>query len=104
MGLLDQLVRMAGEAVEQRRRKSSSGVRGDSISGIPGHSKEEGFPDIELQWMAAVCFNHGLDLYGAGESERCHAWADRALNLAEFMDDGGAMREDLQAKLMMLKW
>lgn len=53
--------------------------------------------------MAAVSFNHGLDMYGTGDLENCDKWAERALNLAEFIDDGDAMKKDLQRKWSMLK-
>ncbi|KAK7920786.1 hypothetical protein PG985_008808 [Apiospora marii] len=62
------------------------------------------FPPLELEWMAATCFNHGLDLYGSNEDETSQKWLDFALSLAHFMQDGGVLERHLQERRTSIKW
>ncbi|KAK7977888.1 hypothetical protein PG996_003939 [Apiospora saccharicola] len=62
------------------------------------------FPPLELEWMAATCFNHGLDLYGSNDDETSQKWLDFAMSLAHFMQDGGVLERHLQERRTSLKW
>lgn len=54
--------------------------------------------------MATRAFNHAIDLYCAGEDEGCKNWAGRALNIAHYCADEGALERQLQNKLIGLKF
>lgn len=71
---------------------------------LTSHQTKTPFPPLELEWMAATCFNHGLDLYGSNEDETSQKWLDFALSLAHFMQDGGVLERHLQERRTSLKW
>lgn len=62
------------------------------------------FPADELDWVIATTFNHAIDFYARGEEDPCHQWAHKAMDLAEYLDDGGQMRTILQDKFMKLRF
>ncbi|KAK8038870.1 hypothetical protein PG993_007281 [Apiospora rasikravindrae] len=65
---------------------------------------ETPFPPLELEWMAATCFNHGLDLYGSNEDELSRKWVEYALSLAHYIRDEGVLERHLQDRYTSLKW
>ncbi|KAF7546657.1 hypothetical protein G7046_g9241 [Stylonectria norvegica] len=65
-------------------------------------SKTKPFPAEELDWMVATTFNHAIDVFARGDEGLCHRWALKALDLAEYMDDGGDMRDGLQERVVKL--
>ncbi|KAK4655881.1 sporulation-specific protein 22 [Podospora pseudocomata] len=60
---------------------------------------EAGWPEEELEWMAATAFNHGIDCFAAGERERARGWGEGAVKLAGFCRDGGGLEGVLRGKL-----
>jgi hypothetical protein len=62
------------------------------------------YPSEELEWVAARAYNHAVDLYCGNQDEASREWAGRALNIAQFCDDGGALERMLQNKYLGLKW
>lgn len=62
------------------------------------------YPTEELDWIATKSFNHAVDLYCNGQDEACKNWVGKALNIAHFCDDGGALERLLQSKLLGLKF
>ena len=56
-----------------------------------------------MEWLVATSFNHGIDYYARGQEELCHGWALKAMDLAEYVDDGGKLRDLLQEKFAKLK-
>lgn len=52
---------------------------------IRDHSAE--YPQDEVQWPAVVSFNHAVDMYGAGNVERCHRLCEIALKIGNFAQD-----------------
>ncbi|KAL7926473.1 meiosis protein SPO22/ZIP4 like domain-containing protein [Trichoderma austrokoningii] len=60
-------------------------------------------PSAEVEWLVATTFNHGIDYYARGESEACHTWALKAIDLAGYVDDGGVMRTMLHNNFSQLQ-
>ncbi|KAI8625467.1 SPO22-domain-containing protein [Xylariaceae sp. FL1651] len=67
-------------------------------------SNENHFPSLDLEWITATTFNHGVDLYGSHEDELSKIWIAHALTLAHYLQDGGEMEKVLQDKYILLKW
>lgn len=61
-------------------------------------------PSAEVEWLVAAAFNHAIDYYARGEEESCHRWALRAMHLAEYVGDGGLLRDTLQDKFAKLQF
>ncbi|KAH7133344.1 meiosis protein SPO22/ZIP4 like-domain-containing protein [Dactylonectria estremocensis] len=67
-----------------------------------GNQMQKPFPGDELDWVVATTFNHAIDILARGDEALCHRWALKALDLAEYMDDGGDMRNVLQERVLKL--
>ncbi|KAJ4857691.1 meiosis protein SPO22/ZIP4 like domain-containing protein [Trichoderma breve] len=78
----------------------------DQAIQIAREGKETGnqLPSAELEWLVATSFNHAIDYYARGEEEPCHRWALKAMHLAEYIDDGGLLRDTLQEKFAKLQF
>ncbi|KAL7799887.1 meiosis protein SPO22/ZIP4 like domain-containing protein [Trichoderma ceciliae] len=78
----------------------------DQALQIAREGKEIGnqLPSAELEWLVATTFNHAVDYYARGDEEPCHRWALKAMDLAEYIDDGGVLRDTLQAKFAKLQF
>lgn len=64
---------------------------------------DQPYPNEELEWIATRSFNYAVDLYCAGDEDGCKIWAAKALNIAHYYSDEGALEKQLQSKLMALK-
>ncbi|EKG11028.1 Tetratricopeptide-like helical [Macrophomina phaseolina MS6] len=51
-------------------------------------SRENAYPLIEAEWLAATAFNRGIEFFCAGDDQRCRSWCDRALGLAQAVEKG----------------
>ncbi|KAL6864455.1 meiosis protein SPO22/ZIP4 like domain-containing protein [Trichoderma novae-zelandiae] len=73
---------------------------------IAREGKETGnqLPSAEVEWLVATAFNHAIDYYARGEEEPCHRWALEAMHLAEYVGDGGLLRDTLQDKFAKLQF
>ncbi|CAG8979159.1 hypothetical protein HYALB_00000293 [Hymenoscyphus albidus] len=60
---------------------------------------EQPYPTEELDWIASRAFNHAVDLYCNEQDDECREWAAKALNIAHFCNDGGALKRLLEEKL-----
>lgn len=60
------------------------------------------FPGDELDWIVATTFNHAIDILARGDEPLCHQWALEALDMTEYMSDGGDMRNLLQERVVKL--
>ncbi|EHK16036.1 uncharacterized protein TRIVIDRAFT_40031, partial [Trichoderma virens Gv29-8] len=78
----------------------------DQALQIAREGKETGnrLPAAELEWLVATSFNHAIDYYARGEEEPCHRWALKAMHLAEYIDDGGVLRDTLHEKFAKLQF
>lgn len=82
LDVLDQVVRVASESRQVSRP----------------------LPVIEVEWLVATAFNHAVDCYASGEEKVCRAWAEKAVELADLVDDGGALARTLRAKFERLQF
>lgn len=62
------------------------------------------YPAEELEWLATTTFNKAVDFYCASQNVECRCWAEKALNIANLMADGGTLHALLQTKFMGLTW
>ncbi|KAF2143242.1 uncharacterized protein K452DRAFT_167927 [Aplosporella prunicola CBS 121167] len=62
------------------------------------------YPRDELEWLATTAFNRGVDAFCAGDDARCRMWAERALEVAARVSDGGALHKVLEEKYSGLRW
>ncbi|CEF73710.1 hypothetical protein FGSG_01563 [Fusarium graminearum PH-1] len=63
-----------------------------------GSQVQAPFPADDLDYIVAATFNHAIDISGRGDEGLCQQWALKALELAEYMDDGGDMRDSLRER------
>jgi hypothetical protein len=64
---------------------------------------DQPYPTEELEWIATRSFNYAIDLYCAGDDNGCKNWTGKALNIAHYCADEGALERMLQSKLVVLK-
>jgi len=64
---------------------------------------DQPYPNEELEWIATRSFNHAVDLYCASDEDGCKNWAAKALSIAHYCSDEGALERLLQSKLVALK-
>ncbi|KAM0261936.1 hypothetical protein ACHAQJ_001939 [Trichoderma viride] len=78
----------------------------DQALQIAHEAKEVGnkLPSAELEWLVATTFNHAVEYYARGDEEPCHRWALKAMDLAEYIGDGGVLRDMLQEKFAKLQF
>jgi hypothetical protein len=65
---------------------------------------DQTYPPEELEWMATTAFNRAVDFYSSEKDEDCKIWADRAINIAHFCTDNGALEALLQDKYLGLNF
>ena len=75
------------------------GVMADDGDKGPDH-----YPPTELEWLATTAFNHAVDYYVQENDGLCKAWAERALKLAEWAEDGCGLAGALMEKYTGLTW
>ncbi|KAF2689190.1 SPO22-domain-containing protein [Lentithecium fluviatile CBS 122367] len=62
------------------------------------------YPATELEWLATTTFNHAVDYYIQENDEKCQEWAEKALTLAQWAEDDGALKDLLVDKFSGLTW
>ncbi|KAF4966640.1 hypothetical protein FSARC_5689 [Fusarium sarcochroum] len=67
-----------------------------------GCQMQKPFPAEDLDWIIATTFNHAIDILARGDGNLCQQWALKALDLAEYMDDEGDMRNVLRERVAKL--
>ncbi|KAK1459982.1 hypothetical protein CMEL01_02981 [Colletotrichum melonis] len=85
-------------ALGQRLMKQAVDVARDS------RKSQHPFPAEELEWLVTVGFNQAVDAYNVRHDDECNTWADLALNLAHYADDGGELEKTVQENRMKLKF
>lgn len=53
--------------------------------------KANPYPQEELGWLATTSFNLAVDAFGAKRDQECQRWANLAMSLAHYGDDGGVL-------------
>lgn len=56
------------------------------------------FPADDLDFILATTFNHAIDIFRGGNEELGQQWTMKALELAEYVNDGGDMRDTLRER------
>jgi hypothetical protein len=69
-----------------------------------GPKEPNHYPPTELEWLATTSFNHAIDYYMREDDSKCRMWAEKAISLAQWAEDGGALRELLMKKFSGLVW
>ncbi|KAJ4261598.1 sporulation-specific protein 22 [Fusarium torreyae] len=67
-----------------------------------GSQMQKPFPTEDLDWIIATTFNHAVDMFSRGDKNLCQQWALKALDLVEYMDDGGDMKDMLRDRVVKL--
>lgn len=62
------------------------------------------YPTTELEWLATTSFNHGVDYYLQENDEKCRVWAEKGIQLAQWAEDCGQLRDLLMEKYSGLVW
>ncbi|KAH7122269.1 meiosis protein SPO22/ZIP4 like-domain-containing protein [Dendryphion nanum] len=62
------------------------------------------YPGVELEWLATTSFNRAVDYYVQENDEKCQVWAENALSLSHWAEDGGALEKLLRDKYTGLSW
>lgn len=62
------------------------------------------YPSTELEWLATTTFNHAVDYYIQENDTKCKVWGEKALNLAQWAEDGGELSSLLLEKYSGLTW
>ncbi|KAG5919793.1 hypothetical protein E4U42_006422 [Claviceps africana] len=78
----------------------------DHFAQVSLESKAVGNPlsTAQLEWFVARAFNHALDHYVRFQEGPCRAWASKAMELAELMQDGGVLAKTLQVRFEHLRF
>ncbi|KAK1659678.1 meiosis protein SPO22/ZIP4 like-domain-containing protein [Colletotrichum godetiae] len=85
-------------ALGQRLMKQAVDVARDS------RKSQHPFPAEELEWLVTTAFNQAVDMYNVRQDDECNTWADLAMNLAHYADDGGELEKRVQENRMKLKF
>ena len=62
------------------------------------------YPEEELEWLSTTTFNRAVDFYLASDDAKSKKWGQKALELAELMQDNGILYRVLRQKFSCLKW
>jgi hypothetical protein len=62
------------------------------------------YPEEELEWLSTTAFNRAVDFYLASDDVASKRWSQKALDLAELMQDNGTLYRVLRGKFSCLKW
>lgn len=58
---------------------------------------------MELEWMATSAFNRAIDYYVGDDDANCKLWAEKAILIAQWLEDAGRLRDTLMEKYATLQ-
>jgi hypothetical protein len=61
-------------------------------------------PEVDIEWIIATVFNHAIDYYALDKEASCKSWASKAMELAEYQDDGGRLASTLRDRFRHLRF
>lgn len=61
------------------------------------------WPTEEVEWIASTAYNHSIDLWCHDQAEECRWWAEKAISLAHYSNDGGQLEAMLQERYIKNK-
>jgi hypothetical protein len=59
---------------------------------------------VELEWLATTSFNRAVDYYCSSDDAKTKLWAEKALTLADTVEDKGTLLHLLREKYSGLSW
>lgn len=62
------------------------------------------YPEEELEWLSTTAFNRAVDFYTKPDDASCRRWAQKSLDLAGLMHDGGLLYKVLKDRFEGLRW
>ncbi|KAF2629751.1 SPO22-domain-containing protein [Macroventuria anomochaeta] len=62
------------------------------------------YPATELEWMATSSFNRAIDYYVGDNDAKCKLWAEKAMTVAQWLEDDGKLRDLLMGKFSALQF
>lgn len=62
------------------------------------------YPGTELEWIATSAFNRAIDYYVGDDDAKCKVWAEKAMTLAQWLEDAGRLRDLLIEKFAALQF
>lgn len=60
------------------------------------------WPEDELQFLAAISFNEGIDWFAGGREDQARQWVLSAASLAEQCHDGGKLKDLIRSRFGLL--
>ncbi|KAL1900921.1 Transcription factor [Sporothrix stenoceras] len=60
------------------------------------------WPEDELQFLAAISFNEGIDWFAGGREDQARQWVLSAASLAEQCHDGGKLKDLISSRFGLL--
>jgi hypothetical protein len=69
-----------------------------------GEQDSDRYPPVELEWLCTTAFNLAVDYYVQENDEKAKIWAEKAMSLTEWVEDGGGLKESLMKKYSALVW
>ena len=96
--LLDQAVMIAQVAQKVCDSTHSKRISDDLTQILSSRFQQfMSYPSEELEWLASTAFNRAIDFYCTSHDAECRDWAEKALELSMFCEDG-ALHEVLLLK------
>ncbi|KAF3008729.1 hypothetical protein E8E13_009809 [Curvularia kusanoi] len=62
------------------------------------------YPATELEWMATSAFNRAVDYFVSDDDAKCKLWAEKAMTVAQWLEDDGQLRDLLMGKFSALQF
>lgn len=83
---------------------SPSKRENDADSADEEHKQSDCYPATELEWMATSAFNRAIDYYVGEDDSKCKVWAEKAMTVAQWLEDDGQLRDLLMGKFSALQF
>ncbi|EGC46539.1 conserved hypothetical protein [Histoplasma capsulatum var. duboisii H88] len=105
---LDSNVEMAESVLEQAyvlaRESHSRSEKGEHRDLHRPAISSSCYPEEELEWLSTTAFNRAVDFYTKPDDASCRRWAQKSLDLAGLMHDGGLLYKVLKDRFEGLRW
>lgn len=62
------------------------------------------YPKTELEWLATSAFNRAIDYYVGDDDAKCRIWGEKAMTVAQWLEDEGQLRDLLMGKFAALQF
>ncbi|KLJ07365.1 hypothetical protein EMPG_17143 [Blastomyces silverae] len=98
--ILDQAYALARESHSQYQQDQ----QGEQKKPQGPETSSSCYPEEELEWLSTMAFNRAIDFYTKPDDVSCRKWAQKALDLAGLMRDGGLLYKMLRDRFEGLRW